>query len=186
VKQRRALVVCAFALSGCMLGPDYQRPQTPLPTAYADAPTVSAGTVSTTMGADWWRLYDDPILNDLVATALAENQDVVAAFLAAHPQFRLMPASQVLAQQQIALDTGDYLQLYPHRHGCDGFFAAVLERSNDNSMDGGMTGTRERPTAPGKKTRRAYNERSLTPDAPEPSAAPEAVPSHLPKELPTQ
>jgi 16S rRNA (cytosine967-C5)-methyltransferase len=58
----------------------------------------------------------------------AENQDVVAAFLAAHPQFHLLPANQVLAQQQIALDTGDYLQLYPHRHGCDGFFAAVLVR----------------------------------------------------------
>jgi multidrug efflux system outer membrane protein len=74
---RRALMLFAFALSGCMLGPDYQRPQTPLPTAYADAPTVS--TASTTMGADWWKLYDDPILNDLVATAISENLDVVAA-----------------------------------------------------------------------------------------------------------
>jgi multidrug efflux system outer membrane protein len=74
---RRSLMVFAFTLSGCMLGPDYQRPQTPLPMAYADAPTVS--TASTTMGADWWRLYDDPILNDLVATALSENLDVVAA-----------------------------------------------------------------------------------------------------------
>jgi len=76
---RRALMVCAFALSGCMLGPDYQRAQTPLPTAYADAPTVSAATASTTIGADWWKLYDDPILNDLVATAISENLDVVAA-----------------------------------------------------------------------------------------------------------
>ena len=76
---RRALMVFAFALSGCMLGPDYQRPQTPLPTAYAEAPTVSAGTASTAMGTDWWRLYDDPILNDLVATAISENLDVVAA-----------------------------------------------------------------------------------------------------------
>jgi 16S rRNA (cytosine967-C5)-methyltransferase len=58
----------------------------------------------------------------------AENQDVVAAFLSAHPQFRLVPANAVLAQQHIALDTGEYLQLYPHRHGCDGFFAAVMER----------------------------------------------------------
>jgi 16S rRNA (cytosine967-C5)-methyltransferase len=59
----------------------------------------------------------------------AENQDVVSAFLGAHPQFKLLPASEVLAQQHIALDTGDYLQLYPHRHGCDGFFAAVLARA---------------------------------------------------------
>ena len=59
----------------------------------------------------------------------AENQDVVSAFLGAHPQFKLLPASEVLAQQHIALDTGDYLQLYPHRHDCDGFFAAVLARA---------------------------------------------------------
>jgi 16S rRNA (cytosine967-C5)-methyltransferase len=60
----------------------------------------------------------------------AENQDVVAAFLAAHPQFTLLPANQALAQTRIPLDTGDFLQLYPHRHGCDGFFAAVLERAS--------------------------------------------------------
>jgi 16S rRNA (cytosine967-C5)-methyltransferase len=58
----------------------------------------------------------------------AENQGVVAAFLAAHPQFRVLPANQVFAQQQIALDTGEFLQLYTHCHGCDGFFAAVLVR----------------------------------------------------------
>jgi multidrug efflux system outer membrane protein len=76
---RCAWIVFAFALSGCMLGPDYQRPQTPLPTTYADAPTVDATASTTTIGVDWWKLYDDPILNDLVATALSENLDVVAA-----------------------------------------------------------------------------------------------------------
>jgi len=29
----------------------------------------------------------------------------------------------------VALDTGPRLRLLPHRHGCDGFFAAVLERN---------------------------------------------------------
>jgi 16S rRNA (cytosine967-C5)-methyltransferase len=58
----------------------------------------------------------------------AENQGVVAAFLAAHPQFRIVPANEIFARQKIDLDTGEFLQLYPHRHGCDGFFAAALER----------------------------------------------------------
>ena len=39
-----------------------------------------------------------------------------------------MPANEVLAQQQIKLDTGKYLKLLPHLHGTDGFFAAVFER----------------------------------------------------------
>ena len=54
-----------------------------------------------------------------------------AAFLTATRDFVLPPANEVLAQQHIPLDTGDYLQLYPHRHGCDGFFAAVLSRKEE-------------------------------------------------------
>ncbi|HSQ81145.1 MAG TPA: RsmB/NOP family class I SAM-dependent RNA methyltransferase, partial [Casimicrobiaceae bacterium] len=58
-----------------------------------------------------------------------ENDTIVDAFLAAHPEFAQGDASAILAQAGIALDTGARLRLYPHRHGCDGFFAAVLERA---------------------------------------------------------
>lgn len=62
-----------------------------------------------------------------------ENESVAEAFLATHPDFSLVPANEVLAQQQIKLDTGKYLNLLPHLHGTDGFFAAVFER---NKADG--------------------------------------------------
>ena len=58
-----------------------------------------------------------------------ENQDVVRAFLATHPEFSLVPAGEVLRQLHIDLPMGDYLQLTPQQHDTDGFFAAVLERS---------------------------------------------------------
>lgn len=58
-----------------------------------------------------------------------ENQAIVQAFLAAHPEFKLVPAGEVLRQQHIDLEMGDYLQLTPQLHGTDGFFAAVLERT---------------------------------------------------------
>jgi 16S rRNA (cytosine967-C5)-methyltransferase len=58
-----------------------------------------------------------------------ENQAIVAAFLAEHAEFRLVPASEVVAAQRIDLDTGEYLQLNPATHGTDGFFAAVLEKN---------------------------------------------------------
>ena len=57
-----------------------------------------------------------------------ENQDIVSAFLAEHDNFTLLNCSDILKQQQIELDTGPYLQLWPHLHGTDGFFAAVMER----------------------------------------------------------
>ena len=57
-----------------------------------------------------------------------ENQAIVEEFLAQHPDFALIPASEALAQQKISLEMGDYLQLLPQQHGTDGFFAAVMER----------------------------------------------------------
>ena len=57
----------------------------------------------------------------------AENEAVVTAFLARHPEFSLLPAAAVLARHDIAID-GEMLRLLPHRHNTDGFFAAVLER----------------------------------------------------------
>jgi 16S rRNA (cytosine967-C5)-methyltransferase len=59
-----------------------------------------------------------------------ENEAVAEAFLQAHPDFKLIPANEILAQQNIELDTGDYLKLLPHLHGTDGFFAAVFEKIN--------------------------------------------------------
>ena len=58
-----------------------------------------------------------------------ENDAVVDAFLAAHPHFEQRNAAAELARSGIALDTGPALRLFPHRHGCDGFFAAILERT---------------------------------------------------------
>lgn len=57
-----------------------------------------------------------------------ENAGIVEQFLAANPEFALLPANAVLASARIPLDTGRYLSLAPHVHHTDGFFAAVLER----------------------------------------------------------
>jgi len=58
-----------------------------------------------------------------------ENEDIAEAFLAEHPDYALVNANEILAQQQIALDTGKYLKLLPHVHQTDGFFAAVFEKA---------------------------------------------------------
>lgn len=57
-----------------------------------------------------------------------ENEAVVAQFLTSHEQFSLLPMKDVLAEQKIPLEMGDYLKLLPHVHQTDGFFAAVFER----------------------------------------------------------
>jgi 16S rRNA (cytosine967-C5)-methyltransferase len=57
-----------------------------------------------------------------------ENDGIAEQFLASHPDFELVPMSKVLAEQRIPLEMGDYLKMLPHKHGTDGFFAAVFER----------------------------------------------------------
>jgi len=57
-----------------------------------------------------------------------ENEQIAEGFLANHPEFKLLNASEILSQQQINLDTGKYLKLLPHIHHTDGFFAAVFEK----------------------------------------------------------
>ena len=60
-----------------------------------------------------------------------ENEGIVSSFLEEHPEFRALACNELLAQQRIGLDTGAFLQLRPHVHATDGFFAAVLERARD-------------------------------------------------------
>lgn len=59
-----------------------------------------------------------------------ENEQIAEKFLAAHPDFTLVNANEILSQQQINLDTGKYLKLLPHLHNTDGFFAAVFEKTS--------------------------------------------------------
>lgn len=55
-----------------------------------------------------------------------ENEAIVERFLAAHPMFRIEDADGILRSHDIALETGRYFRVFPHTHGMDGFFAAVL------------------------------------------------------------
>jgi 16S rRNA (cytosine967-C5)-methyltransferase len=57
----------------------------------------------------------------------AENTQVVERFLGEHADFERVAADAVLRAQGIDIP-GRELQLYPHRHGTDGFFGACLRR----------------------------------------------------------
>lgn len=63
-----------------------------------------------------------------------ENRVVVDEFLSQHPDFTILPAQTVLAGHGIALPDAftpeGAMQLLPHRHGSDGFYAVALMRSD--------------------------------------------------------
>jgi 16S rRNA (cytosine967-C5)-methyltransferase len=58
----------------------------------------------------------------------AENQDLVAQFLAAHPNFQPLPFARRLPKEAKLPDAGGMLQLLPSEHGLDGFFFALFKR----------------------------------------------------------
>ena len=77
---RRYLPVAALAvlLAGCAVGPDYQRPEAVLPGEFTAA-TSQADQPAAPVKKDWWTLFQDATLNELVAQALSYNHDLLAA-----------------------------------------------------------------------------------------------------------
>jgi NodT family efflux transporter outer membrane factor (OMF) lipoprotein len=73
-------IALALALAACSSGPDYVHPVTP---SAAAGPFVAANSPAVQPLApvpeNWWRLYNDPVLDGLIADALAHNTDVRAA-----------------------------------------------------------------------------------------------------------
>jgi outer membrane protein, multidrug efflux system len=67
----RALALACLLLAGCAVGPDYERPALELPAAYTEQDVGAAA-----LRIDWWKLYNDPLLDELVAAALERNADI--------------------------------------------------------------------------------------------------------------
>ena len=72
---RRLPLVALFALAGCMVGPDYKRPDTGLPAQYG----ALAAPGEPSIPQEWWKLYNDELLNSLVKDGLAHNTDIFVA-----------------------------------------------------------------------------------------------------------
>ncbi|HSU64468.1 MAG TPA: efflux transporter outer membrane subunit [Burkholderiales bacterium] len=80
-------------LCGCAVGPDYQRPAVELPADYPA--TTAAGDAA--VPAEWWTLYRDPALEELVAATRANNADIRIATA------QVEEAEAVLRQARAAL-----------------------------------------------------------------------------------
>src|SRR5690349_7245665 len=69
-------VTSLLLLGACTVGPNYARPKTPVPERYAEAASPAGSDAEL---ADWWRGFNDPLLDELVDRAVAQNLDVEAA-----------------------------------------------------------------------------------------------------------
>lgn len=74
MKRSITISLCSILLAGCALTPDYQRPNVNLPPAWNEA-----GIQTNVDSAQaWWKSFDSPELNSLMATALENNTNLLA------------------------------------------------------------------------------------------------------------
>jgi len=112
-------IALVLALAGCSLAPEYRRPDAPVAAAWPDGPAYrggprdAAGPAAADIG--WREFFADPVLRQLIGTALANNRDLRVAALnveAARAQYRiqrseLLPAIGAGANASLQRTPGD-------------------------------------------------------------------------------
>ena len=68
-----ALFLLGVFLYSCAVGPDFQKPETQVPKYFTNYDSLA---VDTLVNLKWWEIFNDPILDTLVITALQENKNV--------------------------------------------------------------------------------------------------------------
>ncbi len=137
---RLIVVACASlaALPGCMVGPNFKRPVTSMPSGWAGISPESATqpSAATTTPAEltvWWQVFNDPLLSKLVDQSLQANltlQNAKAALRQAQAQRGvevggLLPTVNVPLSYQRAANGGKGLGAGPHNVYSTGVNAAL-------------------------------------------------------------
>jgi multidrug efflux system outer membrane protein len=84
--------------AGCMMGPKYKRPAVNVPQDYRTPEPQQADQASSLGNEQWWQVYQDPVLTQLIHTAIAQNYDVriaAARVLEAQAQVGITRANQL-------------------------------------------------------------------------------------------
>ncbi len=72
-------LAAAFLLSSCTVGPNYQRPDMALSPVFMGQAAVAARSAPGADASAWWACFRDPLLDDLVSQALAQNLEIAQA-----------------------------------------------------------------------------------------------------------
>src|SRR5579871_71625 len=84
--------------AGCMMGPKYKRPAVNVPQDYRTPEPQQSSQASSLGNEQWWQVYQDPVLTQLIHTAIAQNYDVriaAARVLEAQAQVGIIRANQL-------------------------------------------------------------------------------------------
>ncbi len=71
---RLLMALTAAAIVGCTVGPDYERPELDMPETWRFDYAEAAAAINTR----WWEYFDDPVLTELIETALRARTRIFA------------------------------------------------------------------------------------------------------------
>ena len=102
--------VCSVscALVACAVGPDYHRPAIETPAAYEYLPKDTADTINT----EWWKQFGDPVLDQLIAEALANNKSVKQAAANVQQAAAILTEAKSPFYPQVGYDAGGTRQQF--------------------------------------------------------------------------
>ncbi|MRT03560.1 efflux transporter outer membrane subunit [Ewingella americana] len=154
-----ALLVSAGVLAGCTVGPDYHRPDSPLPQQYQ----TSIGSQQATRPANfalWWQGFDDPLLSRLVGEALAQNLSLAQASArmaqagagVSAATAELLPSGNISGQaargyQSIDTPLGQVLNSTPDYNRYGNSYESDLNASWEIDIFGGLRRSRQAAVA---------------------------------------
>lgn len=151
------LIVCASVTAGCAVGPDYHRPDVPLPRHYMGQAAIERQHAAPRADlATWWEGFNDPLLTRLVSQALEQNLDLAQA-AARVTQARaalggadaaLLPSGNITgsaarARQSIETPLGRLLNATPDYDRWGNAYEADLGASWEVDIFGGLRRGRE-------------------------------------------
>lgn len=152
-----SLCISTILLAGCSVGPDYHRPDAPLPEAYQEHAAAGMGpTNQPARFATWWEGFNDPLLSLLVSQALARNLDIAQAS-ARMIQARaglgaataaLLPSGSISGQaarayQSVETPLGEVLNTTPDYNRYGSSYDADLGASWELDVFGGLRRARQ-------------------------------------------
>lgn len=95
-----------LALAGCMVGPNYHRPQMTLAPAFKEKGWAPVQPADLSPRGDWWSMFNDPTLSALEARVAVSNQNVAAAEAAYRQSQALVREQRAALFPTVNLDAG--------------------------------------------------------------------------------
>ena len=97
-----ALALTMALLGACSVGPDYVRPNAATPVAYKEWKVAEPKDAE--RRGEWWKVYGDPVLNDLMAQVNVSNQTLKQAEASYREAHALVAAARAAYFPTVALD----------------------------------------------------------------------------------